>query len=153
MWPNDTTWWHKTGSTLAQVMACCLMATSHYLNQCWLIIREVPSHSSEGIINRRSDKTNQNSKIENCILKIASRSPRGQWDHFVVRTVSADGLTPGSVGTSWGIVMTKYESYKYKTGTWRVKKNTIQRTWTLGRPSSGSKPVSVFIKFQSATGS
>ena len=24
-------------STLAQVMACCLMAPSHYLNQCWLI--------------------------------------------------------------------------------------------------------------------
>ena len=28
----------KTGSTLAQIMACCLQATSHYLNQCWLII-------------------------------------------------------------------------------------------------------------------
>ena len=24
------------GSTLAQVMACCLTAPSHYLNQCWL---------------------------------------------------------------------------------------------------------------------
>ena len=23
------------GSTLVQVMACCLMATSHHLNQCW----------------------------------------------------------------------------------------------------------------------
>ena len=29
------------GSTLAQVMACCLMAPSHYLNQCWLTISEV----------------------------------------------------------------------------------------------------------------
>ena len=28
----------RYGSTLAQVMACCLMAPSHYLNQCWLII-------------------------------------------------------------------------------------------------------------------
>ena len=27
----------RSGSTLAQVMACCLTATSHYLNQCWLI--------------------------------------------------------------------------------------------------------------------
>ena len=33
-----TIWWHRTGSTLAQVMACCLMAPSHYPNQCWLII-------------------------------------------------------------------------------------------------------------------
>ena len=28
----------RPGSTLAQVMACCLMAPSHYLNRCWLII-------------------------------------------------------------------------------------------------------------------
>ena len=36
--PNDTIWWQISGSTLAQVMACCLTAPSHYLNQCWLII-------------------------------------------------------------------------------------------------------------------
>ena len=34
----------RSGSTLAQVMACCLTAPSHYLNQCWLIISEVQSH-------------------------------------------------------------------------------------------------------------
>ena len=28
------TWRHGFGATLAQVMACCLMAPSHYLNQC-----------------------------------------------------------------------------------------------------------------------
>ena len=28
-------------SSLAQVMACCLMAPSHYLNQCWLLINKV----------------------------------------------------------------------------------------------------------------
>ena len=31
LWPSDTIWKHKSGSTLAQVMACCLMAPSHYL--------------------------------------------------------------------------------------------------------------------------
>ena len=36
--PSDTIWRHRSGSTLAQVMACCLTAPSHYLNQCWLII-------------------------------------------------------------------------------------------------------------------
>ena len=35
--PSDTIWHHRTWSTLVQVMACCLMAPSHYLNQCWLI--------------------------------------------------------------------------------------------------------------------
>ena len=38
LWPIDNIWWHRSGSTLAQVIACCLMAPSHYLNQCWLII-------------------------------------------------------------------------------------------------------------------
>ena len=38
--PYDDTIW----STLVQVMACCLMATSHYLNQCWLIVYEVLVH-------------------------------------------------------------------------------------------------------------
>ena len=45
LWPSDTTWWYKTWSTLAQVMACCLMTTSHYLSQCWLIISEIQWHS------------------------------------------------------------------------------------------------------------
>ena len=36
--PSDTIWRQRYGSTLAQVMACCLTAPSHYLNQCWLII-------------------------------------------------------------------------------------------------------------------
>ena len=39
--PSDTIWRHRSGSTLAQVMACCLTAPSHYLNQCWLIISKV----------------------------------------------------------------------------------------------------------------
>ena len=43
--PSDTIWWQRSGSTLAQVMACCLTAPSHYLNQCWLIISEVQWHS------------------------------------------------------------------------------------------------------------
>ena len=34
LWPNDDIWWHRSGSTLAKVMACCLKAWSHYLGQC-----------------------------------------------------------------------------------------------------------------------
>ena len=44
-WPSDTIWRQRSGSTLPQVMACCLMAQSHYLNQCWLIVSEVQRHS------------------------------------------------------------------------------------------------------------
>ena len=59
LWPGDAIWRHGTMSTLAQVMACCLMAPSHYINQCWLIINEDPWHSSQGIILRRYEDTNQ----------------------------------------------------------------------------------------------
>ena len=46
--PSDAIWRHRSGSRLAQAMACCLTAPSHYLNQCWLIISKVYLHSSDG---------------------------------------------------------------------------------------------------------
>ena len=36
LWPCDAIWRQRSWSTLVQVMACCLMAPSHCLNQCWL---------------------------------------------------------------------------------------------------------------------
>ena len=45
--PSDFIWQHRTLSTLVQVMACCLTAPSHNLNQCWLIIKGVLWHSPE----------------------------------------------------------------------------------------------------------
>ena len=47
LWPSDAIRRHRSGSTLAQVMACCLTAPSHYLNQCWLVISKVLWHWSE----------------------------------------------------------------------------------------------------------
>ena len=44
--PSTTIWWHKSGSTLAQVIACCLTAPN--LNQCWCFISRVQQHSCEG---------------------------------------------------------------------------------------------------------
>ena len=46
--PSDTIWRHRSILTLAQIMACCLTAPSHYLNQCWLITSGVKWCSSEG---------------------------------------------------------------------------------------------------------
>ena len=45
LWPSDAIQWQKSGSTLAQVMASCLTAPSHYLNQCWLFISKVLWHT------------------------------------------------------------------------------------------------------------
>ena len=44
----NSLWQYICGSTLVQVLAWCLMAPSHYLNQCWLIIYEVLWHSPVG---------------------------------------------------------------------------------------------------------
>ena len=41
LWFSDPIRRYRPWSTLAQVMACCLTAPSHYLNQCWLIIINV----------------------------------------------------------------------------------------------------------------
>ena len=57
--PSDAIWRWRSWSTLVQAMACCLTAQSHYLNNFWLIIRKVLWHSSEDIIIRRFEDTNQ----------------------------------------------------------------------------------------------
>ena len=45
LWSRDAIWWHGSRSTWARGMACWLMAPSHYVNQCWLLISEVLWHS------------------------------------------------------------------------------------------------------------
>ena len=45
--PDDPKWWQRSASTLAHVMACCLRALSHYLNQYWFTISKVYWHSFE----------------------------------------------------------------------------------------------------------
>ena len=42
----DATWQHRPGSTLAQIMACCLMSPSHYLNQRCLFVKGFVWHSA-----------------------------------------------------------------------------------------------------------
>ena len=50
-------WRHRSGSILTQVMACCLMDTSHYMNQCWLFTCEVSWYSSESNFTQRAYAT------------------------------------------------------------------------------------------------
>ena len=39
-WPGDVIWWYGSRSTLDQIVVCCLVAPSHYLNQWWPIITD-----------------------------------------------------------------------------------------------------------------
>ena len=65
LWPSDAIWRHRSGSTLALVMACCLKAPSHYLNQCWLIVSKVQWHSSEGNFTKDTSATNHWINLKN----------------------------------------------------------------------------------------
>ena len=77
--PSDAIWRHRSGSTLAQVMACCLTAPSHYLNQCWLIVSEVQWQSPGSNFTRDISVMNHKNYIENYLSKLSLKSPRGQW--------------------------------------------------------------------------
>ena len=63
LWPVDIIWRHKTRSTLAQVMAWCLTAPSHYLNQYWLVISEVQWQSLEGNFIRDTSTINHSNLL------------------------------------------------------------------------------------------
>ena len=66
LWPTDIIWWHRSGPTFAQEMACCLMAPSHYLNQCWLIIKGIVWPSTQSNFVRSAHE-------------LLTTSLRGQW--------------------------------------------------------------------------
>ena len=51
---NGIIWRHR--SIMAQVMACCLTASSHYRNQCWLIVCEILRHYLRLISQKRLKK-------------------------------------------------------------------------------------------------
>ena len=72
--PSDAIRRKGAVSTLAQVMAWCLTAPSHYLNQCWLIFSKVLWHSSEGIIMTWEDLKILNSKARLQITFLESHS-------------------------------------------------------------------------------
>ena len=74
LWHNDAIWQHRYGSASVQVMACCLMAPSHYLNQCWLFISEVLWHFTVS-----AEATILHYEFENYTFKIIAISLRCQW--------------------------------------------------------------------------
>ena len=96
--PSDAIWWQGSRSTLVQVMACCLTAPSHYLNQCWLIISEVQWHSYQGNFTRIPQPSITKIRLTNYISKISFRIPWGQWDN--VSEADVVPLVPGQ-HTMW----------------------------------------------------
>ena len=60
-------------------MACCLTATSHYLNQCWLNISVALWHSAENYFPRNAQDIYPWYQFENYWFKTSTTCSRGQW--------------------------------------------------------------------------
>ena len=88
LWPSDTICRHKSGSALAQVMACCLTASSHYLNNVDLSsVRFSGIHLRANFTRDTSAISHWNS-LENYLSKILFKSSRGLWVKYMPATRS-----------------------------------------------------------------
>ena len=67
---GDTAW-----STLAQVMAWCLTAPSHYLNQCWLIVSTDQWCLSKGNFTRDTPAINEGNQLQFAKKEFLSNLP------------------------------------------------------------------------------
>ena len=76
---SDATWLQRSGSTLAQVMAWCLIAPSHYLNQSWPLMNEVLWHLPKNNFKAHTQDIFCKMNLEIIILKITFISNRRQW--------------------------------------------------------------------------
>ena len=83
LWPSDILWWHRSGSTLAQAMACCLMAPSHHLNQFWFLISQVLWHSPKYNFTTSAQATIQYKEFENDTFENTATPPRGQCVKYI----------------------------------------------------------------------
>ena len=92
LWPSDTIWWHKSGSTLAQVMACCLTAPSHYLNQCWLIISKVQWHRFKSNFTRDTPAISPWNWLEKLLSKFFVQISQGPMSWLTISSMAFCGI-------------------------------------------------------------
>ena len=72
--------WYRIWLTLLQVMSCCLVAPSHYLNHCWLIISDNLLHSHESNLKANAKATILCNEFKNFTFKIMPHLPGGnEW--------------------------------------------------------------------------
>ena len=79
LWPSDTIRRHRSCSTFAQIMASCLRAPSHNLNQRGLIISKVKWYSRECNSIRDASTTNLSNCFDNDLFKISLKYSGDQW--------------------------------------------------------------------------
>ena len=94
-WSQINTWQYTSASTLVQIMARCLMAPSHYLSQCWLIVKGVLWHSSEVISQDVHKKLIHDMCVDMSDCHVQLHEPRifypsGHWPETVINAHVSD---------------------------------------------------------------
>ena len=92
---SDAIWQHKPGSTLAQLMACCLMVAKHYPHQGWLLIKGVLWHSPFSYFTRSAHR-----RAEITRLKWLSNLP-GSHESITVQYLFQASLGTNSSTTAY----------------------------------------------------
>ena len=77
--PSDAIWRHRSRSTLVRVMASCLMAPSHYLHQCWILVSKVLWYLPESNFASSVQDKSLYDESRNCTLKFIATSYRDPW--------------------------------------------------------------------------
>ena len=103
LWPSDSIWQHRSWSPMAQEMACCLMAPSHYLNQCWLFISVILWHPLKSTFTWSAQDTVLYNEFEHYILT------RTRWRR--VKTLGQDQV---------GVNLRSHTQHKLWISTWRI---------------------------------
>ena len=114
VWPYDATWRNRFLSWMVQIMAWCLMAPSHYLNQCWLIVNGTLRNASEWNFNKYVCNLNRVSQPTELSMAFCSLMYFLLTDTVSCGTVDGTGMVwskhwfPGL--THWNLVIYMYTS-------------------------------------------
>ena len=85
--PSDAYMGQSTRPSLVQIMACCLVGTSHYLNQCCNIVNSNLRNKRQWNLKRNSYIFIQENAFENVVREMVAILSRLQWvDHSTTLT-------------------------------------------------------------------
>ena len=130
-WPSDIIRWHRYGSTLAQVMAWCLMAPSHYLNQCWLIVSTDQWRLSKCNFPRDTPAINHENRLQFAWIKVLSNLPKPMswyWFDAVFSAIYPHPTHGQALGDLHRAVWSHQRS-NYPTVVWAGRNGTHAQIW------------------------
>ena len=84
-------------------------ATSHYLNQCWLIVNWTLGNKLQWNSDKNTKLFIHENAFENIVCEMAAILSRGRW----VNTLAAKGLAPCSTRSSVAMVLTVLDNWNF----------------------------------------